>query len=143
MLASTFTCPRCRRSLQTATPLSAGQQVVCSGCGACFTAGPQAPAQAPLPNAGALPDWLQPDDPPAPPPRRPTPADPPPARYDPPALDPVPVKAAPPDRPGERAWLAREEQERVNKAIAKGVEHLKKVQTAEGTWDHEFAVGMA
>src|SRR5438094_114768 len=100
MLASTFTCPRCRRTLQTPTPLPAGQQVLCSACGSCFTAGPQTASPAPVsaptppPNAGGLPSWLQPvPTRPAPTATRTTPPPPlpptPPAQSAPPGRNPV------------------------------------------------------
>jgi hypothetical protein len=60
---------------------------------------------------------------------------------DPPPLGPGPGgSAAAPAAPG---WLPPAEQKRVNEAIDKGVEHLKRAQRADGTWSQANAVGLA
>jgi hypothetical protein len=49
----------------------------------------------------------------------------------PPPLDPPPAGVASEAQP---SWLAPEEQEKVNQAIDKGVQYLKKTQAVRGTW---------
>jgi hypothetical protein len=42
----------------------------------------------------------------------------------------------------EKPWLPKEDQEKVDKAIERGLEHLKKLQHGDGSWDNGNAVGM-
>lgn len=67
---------------------------------------------------------------PPPPPRRDVP---PPLPFSPRPAQPTPSEPAPPAlEPRSTAWLASEEQEKVNKAIDRGVEWLKKEHSAHG-----------
>ena len=59
------------------------------------------------------------------------------------AARPAPAGPAPPDLPAALSVLSPEEQEKVNKAIDRGVEFLKKAQEDEGTWGRSHPVGMA
>jgi hypothetical protein len=95
---------------------------------------PQGPTDGPRP----VDQPLAPRHDPVPP--RPAPVNPPP---------PAPNRAAnsPPLGPGASAgadgWLPPAEQKRVNEAIDRGVEYLKRGQRADGTWSDSHPVGLA
>jgi hypothetical protein len=56
--------------------------------------------------------------------------------------DPSPPSPPSPE-PEQAAWLPPEEQEKVNKAIERGVQWLEKHQTLNGSWGTPHAVGLA
>jgi hypothetical protein len=83
-------------------------------------------------------DPVLPVPPPIAPPEQPPPLPPPvfrpPApRVDPPAPEPPPLPPQP-AQARQQAWLPPEEQDKVNKAIDRGVVYLKKTQVASGSW---------
>jgi hypothetical protein len=103
---------------------------------------PEAPPDAPVPPADPAIDLpLRPVEKPAPPP---LPSPPPPEpRMELPRPEPRPLPNPAP--PNQVALLPPDEQEKVNKAIDRGVEYLKKTQENSGSWpgSRNHAVGMA
>src|SRR5260370_1038676 len=121
MLATQVTCPFCFKHLKLGRPLAPGRRVLCSRCGPPFPP-PTRPLRAPRsppPVRGARGTAAGPNPPPAAPP--PPPPPPPSGDQQPPpaARRPAP-QPQPPALVGERAWLSKELQEKVNKAIERG-----------------------